>query len=159
MTERKKNILILTITILVSLVAIEGVLRFFEKDNYVALWLINKDGMGIYRPNTDKYFLDNEDYKKYHIKRLLGFLNNLLSEPLDPLEKKKILINIKMLEQGKIPKYLFGNMFNQHGPMDVPGPKQIIIDHSSPSMMGLDGFEWDNRRHQGIDSYKNLLPL
>ncbi len=81
MSERQKNILTLTVTILISLVAIEGILRLFEKQNYVALWMVNKDGMGIYRPNTDKYFLDNEDYKKYHIKiNSLGFLGDDLSE-------------------------------------------------------------------------------
>ena len=81
MTERKKNVLILIIAILVSLAAIEVILRLFEQQNYVALWLINKDGMGIYKPNTDKYFLDNEDYKKYHIKiNSLGFLGEDFSE-------------------------------------------------------------------------------
>lgn len=55
-----------------------------------------------------------------------------------------------------------GNEFAMQGPDGVPGPKNAIIDHSSPSMVGLDGFTWKQRKdvyNNPDDSYKQLLPL
>lgn len=75
MSEARKNIFILITTILVSLAVIEGILRLFETQTYVALWQVNKDGMMVLKPNLEKKIFDNEDLKYHHVKiNSLGFL-------------------------------------------------------------------------------------
>lgn len=81
MSERKKNILTLTTAILVSLAAIEGILRIFETTNFYKITTVSKEGMVIYKPNLDRYTLENETGKKIHVKiNSLGFNNENFNE-------------------------------------------------------------------------------
>jgi hypothetical protein len=97
---------------------------------------------------------------KYKKNKLIKILTNMLAFEMPESERQKIIEQIKKLKRGdKDAEYLMGSLFDQHGPDEVPGPRNAIIDHASPSMVGLEGFEWNNRRHEGINDYKNLLPL
>ncbi len=81
MNERKKNILTLTVAILVSLVVIEGMLRMFEKVNSFQLTTVSKEGMIIYKPNLDRYNFTNETGKTVHVKiNSLGFNSENFNE-------------------------------------------------------------------------------
>lgn len=81
MSERKKNILTLVIAILVSLVALERILRIFEKQNLQLISTVSKEGMTTYKPNLDKYIFDNESLKKVHVKtNSLGFVGENFNE-------------------------------------------------------------------------------
>lgn len=88
MTEGKKNFLTLIVAVAVSLLVIEGILRIFETQTYVALWQMNKDNMMVLKPNLDKNIFDNEDLKYHHVKiNSLGFLGEDVSKekPTDTL--------------------------------------------------------------------------
>lgn len=81
MSETGKKILTLIIAVLVSLAAIEGMLRLLETQTYVSFWHINKDGMTVFKSNADMYMFDNEDLKKHRVKtNSLGFLGENYSE-------------------------------------------------------------------------------
>lgn len=94
--------------------------------------------------------------------RLIKQLENILNFDISIGEQEKIKKQIQMIKQGLLTgQYLQGNPFDMLGPDEVPGPKQAIIDHTSPSMVGLDGFSWEQRHkvwENSTDSYKNLLP-
>lgn len=93
---------------------------------------------------------------------LIQKLRTVLQYDLTPEERNKVKQQIKQLqEKNQNAEYLTGNEFDMQGPDSVPGPKQIIMDHSSPSQVGLDGFTWKNRRSvhdNASEKYKNLLP-
>ena len=68
MTERKKNILLAVISVMVTLIGLEGILRFLEKADYTLPIRLNADGFVTHKPNLDKLRFDNENKKKVHIK-------------------------------------------------------------------------------------------
>ncbi|OGH92258.1 MAG: hypothetical protein A2534_05050 [Candidatus Magasanikbacteria bacterium RIFOXYD2_FULL_39_9] len=88
MSEGKKNIITLAVAVVFSLLVIEGMLRLFETQTYVALWQVNKDNMVVLKPNLDKNIFDNEDLKYHHVKiNSLGFLGEDVNQekPIDTL--------------------------------------------------------------------------
>lgn len=81
MSERKKNILTFTVAVLISLAAVEGILRIFETTNFYKITTVSKEGMVIYKPNLDRYVLENETGKKIRVKiNSLGFNNENFNE-------------------------------------------------------------------------------
>ena len=132
--------------------------RFREKE-YIAL-------DGVFEPgafpadggtsNLESGTTEDVDYK------MIEKLQKMMEFDISAEDKAHIGEQIqKLKEKSKSGQYLSGNPFDMQGPDEVPGPKTAIMDHASASMVGLEGFEWKNRRfpENSTDSYKNLLPL
>jgi len=132
--------------------------RFREKE-YIVL-----DGVfepGAYPSDGGTSNLSPTKTKNIH-KDTINKLNKMLAFDLDSHERAAVFKQIDKLEKGlSTGESLMGNPFDMQGPDEVPGPKTAVIDHSSASMVGLDGFQWKNRKfpQDSTDGYKNLLPL
>jgi len=132
--------------------------RFKEKE-YIQL-----DGVyepGAYPADGGTSNLSPAKRKQIHLD-IINKLEKSLAFDLDSKERQGVFDQIAKLKKGLISgEYLQGNPFDMQGPDEVPGPKTVVIDHSSASMVGLDGFEWKNRKfpQDSTDGYKNLLPL
>ena len=132
--------------------------RFKEKE-YIQL-----DGVyepGAYPADGGTSNLTPAKRKEIHLD-IINKLEKTLAFDLDSQERQGVFDQIAKLKKGLISgEYLQGNPFDMQGPDEVPGPKTVVIDHSSASMVGLDGFEWKNRKFPegSTDGYKNLLPL
>jgi hypothetical protein len=96
------------------------------------------------------------------LERIKQINDMLQGYDLSAKEKKDLRTQLEQLkEKMSSAEGLVGSATDMQGPDQVPGPRQVIIDHSSPSMMGLEDFTWENRRgvhENSSDSYKNLLP-
>lgn len=93
MTETKKNILTLTIALIVCLAAIEGILRLFETQNFGLISRVGEEKMTTYKPNLDMYFFDNENLKKVHVKtNKLGFMGDNFTEAKAPGTLRVVLL-------------------------------------------------------------------
>ncbi len=75
MTETKKNILTLVITLILSLIGIEFFLRMFDPTDFDMLTRINEDGFVTHKINVDRGRYDGEVKRKVHVKtNSIGFV-------------------------------------------------------------------------------------
>jgi hypothetical protein len=106
--------------------------------------------------------LPGQKRKEKFLKRIHRIKEMLVGYDLMPSEKKQLQEQLDELEKMYAQsEYMVGSPTDMQGPDQVPGPRQVIIDHSSPSMMGLEDFTWEKRRDvndNASNSYKNLLP-
>jgi len=68
MTEKSKNILLFSCSVIFSLLIIEGFLRTLELEDYTLPIRLNENGFVTHKFNLDKMRYDGENKKKVHIK-------------------------------------------------------------------------------------------